>query len=75
MSTCAIHMIEMKLKYWGLKRNQNTKIAYESMCIQYDWNEVTMGEMKYEWLKWTKKKLWFNDRLICIWLESWYLNS
>jgi len=31
MVTYAIHMIKMKSKYWGLKRNQNTKIAYEFM--------------------------------------------
>jgi len=36
MSTYAIHMIEIKSKYWRLKRNQGTEITYESMYIQYD---------------------------------------
>jgi len=58
ISTYAIHIIKMKSEYWGLKRNQGTGIAYESVWIQYDWNEVSMSEMKYIWLKWTKKGLW-----------------
>jgi len=36
MSAYAIHMIEMKSEYWGLKRNQGTGIAYEFVFIQYD---------------------------------------
>jgi len=37
MSTYAIHMIEMKSEYWGLKRNQGTEIAYESIYVHsYD---------------------------------------
>jgi len=40
MSTYAIHMIEIKLEYWGLKRNQLTRITYEFMW--HDWNKVRM---------------------------------
>jgi len=54
MSTYVIHMIEMKSGYWKLKRNQGIRIAYESLGIQYDLNEISMSEMKYVWLKWTK---------------------
>jgi len=36
MSTYVIHMIEMKIEYLELKRNQGTEITYESLCIQYD---------------------------------------
>jgi len=44
MSTYAIHIIEMKSEFWRLQRNQGTRIAYESMYIQYDWNEVSRVE-------------------------------
>jgi len=47
MSTYVIHMIEMKSGYWKLKRNQGIRIAYESLGIQYDLNEISMSEMKY----------------------------
>jgi len=52
MSAYTINMIEIKLEYMRLKRNQGIEIAYEFMW--YDWNEVSMSEMKYVLLKWTK---------------------
>ena len=44
------------------KKNQDTVIANGSL-----W-KVNKFEIKY-------KRIWLNDRLICIWIESWYLNS
>jgi len=40
LSSYAIILIEMKLEYWGLKGNQGTMIAHESLWSQYACNVV-----------------------------------
>jgi len=58
-SSYTIILIEMKSKYWGWKENQGTMIA--NKCVK----SISLG-MEY-------KRVWLDDRPICIWFDGWYL--
>jgi len=55
----------------------------QSFWLKWDQSTGNWKEIKVGWLQMDQRKVnrfgieykRLNDRLICIWLESWYLNS